>query len=855
MDNANKPSTKSLVNTTRISDHFGVTPGQVTRVFSFGIIPTKRQYAIIERWFAAVEAARERLYGMLYAHFQENPPAYLKEKFSYETFFKGRPVLNGLRDIDPTIMTSAVFTALRHKAEGAMAAFHTNHRRLFEEARKKMREYAECLKANEALLRGAADIDWDKIVNALRTRLNTCLAPEYDAVIADFGALCAFRALIAETNALKGAYNHALNQMLPALVKVDEPEEAEESPRLRFFNGRINDLPKFPVAERETPPDTETIIRQLEDMARVIPDTAEILGYIHRIRHKAARRKPGSAVPLPQRVALYCAIRMERNPEEDPSTVAGHFLGEIDRVCEKRRQGLVRTPFDSQIRARYMDIISFRATLAHPDRWTEIQFLRSNAASRRVRAETISAPFEGFSWTSNRTNPAPQYGMALAKDANAPADAPELCICLSPSSAAFSVREKGGDLIYMRPTGGRRGKDNPGKEITWVPGSFDEYPASGVALKLRLYFGRSQARRMLTNKTWGLLSDNPRVFAANAELVGKKRNPQDRWKLFFHMVISGPPPVEYLDFSSDVRSRARTVIGINRGEVNPLAYAVVSVEDGQVLEEGLLGKKEYIDQLIETRRRISEYQSREQTPPRDLRQRVRHLQDTVLGSARAKIHSLIAFWKGILAIERLDDQFHGREQKIIPKKTYLANKTGFMNALSFSGAVRVDKKGNPWGGMIEIYPGGISRTCTQCGTVWLARRPKNPGHRDAMVVIPDIVDDAAATGFDNVDCDAGTVDYGELFTLSREWVRLTPRYSRVMRGTLGDLERAIRQGDDRKSRQMLELALEPQPQWGQFFCHRCGFNGQSDVLAATNLARRAISLIRRLPDTDTPPTP
>ena len=30
---------------------------------------------------------------------------------------------------------------------------------------------------------------------------------------------------------------------------------------------------------------------------------------------------------------------------------------------------------------------------------------------------------------------------------------------------------------------------------------------------------------------------------------------------------------------------------------------------------------------------------------------------------------------------------------------------------------------------------------------------------------------------------------------------------------------------------------------------------QSDVLAATNLARRAISLIRRLPDTDTPPTP
>ena len=292
-------------------------------------------------------------------------------------------------------------------------------------------------------------------------------------MIADFGALCAFRALIAETNALKGAYNHALNQMLPALVKVDEPEEAEESPRLRFFNGRINDLPKFPVAERETPPDTETIIRQLEDMARVIPDTAEILGYIHRIRHKAARRKPGSAVPLPQRVALYCAIRMERNPEEDPSTVAGHFLGEIDRVCEKRRQGLVRTPFDSQIRARYMDIISFRATLAHPDRWTEIQFLRSNAASRRVRAETISAPFEGFSWTSNRTNPAPQYGMALAKDANAPADAPELCICLSPSSAVFSVREKGGDLIYMRPTGGRRGKDNPGKEITWVPGSFD----------------------------------------------------------------------------------------------------------------------------------------------------------------------------------------------------------------------------------------------------------------------------------------------------------------------------------------------------------------------------------------------
>ena len=146
---------------------------------------------------------------------------------------------------------------------------------------------------------------------------------------------------------------------------------------------------------------------------------------------------------------------------------------------------------------------------------------------------------------------------------------------------------------------------------------------------------------------------------------------------------------------------------------------------------------------------------------------------------------------------------------------------------------------------MTLYPGGISRTCTQCCTAWLTRRPQKDTDGDTMV-IPEIVEEVAGNRFIALDCDAGTLDYhGQVLMLSREWIRGTVRRRTIRRENLQDLARAVHQRDREESKRLLSLALDPQPRWGIFFCHQCGLNDQSDILAATNLAHRAIALMQR----------
>lgn len=805
-----------------IQRKFGVEFAGVSRTFSFGIKPMPEQRVRLEEWFRQTESAKSELYQEIFKDFQKAPARYLGSKFDYGTFFKGSAALKRAKAKYPLLTTQPVGEGLR--MEIAIPSFITNHRRRFAEIIQSAEAVKEQIGSNIAGLNG---LDFEFDTNALVRNLDAMSTQEYREIVKTYPTLQAFEKLIASTNTLIADYNYTMNQAIAG----------QNAPEARMLD-KIGRLDTFPGSKVRDISDETEMIGELRRLATRAAESSRVIQYIAKTAKKAVRRVPHQKRSFERRLAYWLAVQAKSDPEK-----VGLFLEEISKRLSELEKHAIRKPFDAANRGLYYGLLAFRAYLANPEKREEIATLRSQlaAAPFKVRGEREIITLPGFSWGAQK----PLKNIALAFRGK------QLWVCIAASAKPFRIGNNGAPLRFLKTSGGSRQKAaRKPKTVAYVFGDFDTQ-GEGLPLLLPLHFGKSHARRYLMNKLWGLFSEDPKVFLNNARLKRTKKNPGDPWGYFLDVTLSSDEKTfGFKDFQKNILKQVETVIGIDRGEVNPIAYALVRMS-GEVVKAGILGRTEYTEKLkaYDSQRKIQQFRGR--LVSKSLRAKISQLQKTALETANSEIISLAANHRSAIAIEDLGARFSGREWSLIPKKTYKRVEDLLANALNFAGLLRIGSRGpvKYWGGLLPVIAAGTSATCPHCGRRWRSRRPSERGIKAAapFYAITEILTDAKGRNFQNVDTAKGKIVYeGAKLTLNPEWKIYSRQKPQGEAKTLNDLARAIRYGKDDSAEQLLRGALSHRPVRDTFVCHACGFSGDADEIAAVNIARRGVAKIDRI---------
>lgn len=842
---------KFLKSIYEIQDRFGVDFAGVSRTFSFGILPTPDEERRLEEWFDQVNAIKENLYRAIFDDFQKASSHYLGKKFDYGTFFKGKAALKG-------IPTQPLQEGLRMEIQGSIRSFITNHKRTFEEAQKDSEFLGKTIEKNKQAIGDmdsqAASFEYDLVdlIGAFKKLEHA----DYEKVRATFNGFQSANELVDRINRSIGDYNYALNQY-SAQTKIKSVRKLDT----------LNRLSSFPGIKLEPIKDAETPLAELEKLGQKAPDRKKVIAYIQNLAEKARpwkndgeTKEKGSSrkrVSFDRRLAYW----LEKH-KETPERKTKIFVDLVEKKLKQLKQHTTEKPYDGAGRTQYINLLGLRARLAQGVKNEDVNFLRSKYAGEffRVRSEREIITFPGFSWGERNPLKNIAFGFHGSVDKNR-STIKKLFICIATSSKPFRIFKNPpptSDFFFLKTTGGSKQKAaRKPKTIEYLAGSFDQ-SSEGTPLMLPLHFGKSQARRYVTNTKWGLFSATPRIFLNNARLKRTKQNPGDPWRYFLDITLSADEKVYGLkQFSQAILRRAEAIIGIDRGEANPIAYAVVSRKDGAVIMRGILGKKEYRAKLDEYVKKKELQQSRWRLIAKSLREKIARLQKTTLETAISEILHLAAIHKATIAIEDLGGRFRGAERSIVPRKTYKKIETLLANSLNFAGLLRIaPREPKYWGNLIFVRPYATSSTCAKCGTMWLKKKPDEKAaakrkmlakKNERVFSLDEIITESRAKNFGNIDIQDGKITCSRShLSLNSAWITYNPFRRREEKWTLADLKKAISEKNLDKAEHLLAGALRHRPNRDTFVCHACGFTDDADMNAAVNIARRGVEGISRI---------
>ena len=288
---------------------------------------------------------------------------------------------------------------------------------------------------------------------------------------------------------------------------------------------------------------------------------------------------------MPKRTKFLHYYRKVNNEE-----IATAFSVSLNTQLTKLQDHFEQKRYDGASRNKYFELLAFKARLVHPEISTEINTILSKAKGYflqgKSKREIITIP--GFSWDIDQKGK-PYKHTAFAFENS------KLFICIASSRRPYFNIGGKGRLLFVKTTGGRKKKNSSPKTIEYVSGDFYQGTENDVPLKLALHFGKSYARRYLFNKQWGIFSKNPKMFLNNARMKREKVNPGDRWQYYFDVSMSREKIYGYKNFANDILSKAECVIGIDRGEVIPIAYTVMGLNNHQLKAGGLVLRTESPD--------------------------------------------------------------------------------------------------------------------------------------------------------------------------------------------------------------------------------------------------------------------
>lgn len=806
-----KSTRKFLKTIYSIQNNFGTGFGHVSRNFSFGLLPRNQQIESLNKWFSEVKKAKDLLYKEIYENFRKAPNKYLDNTFDYKTFFSGRSVVNAIRNNTEIITSQPVMEGLSMEISGSIRSFITNHKRIFTDNQTELSDVRKTVRANKEVLKSQ-----DKVITVqdkLDQLLEDLLQREYGQIISNYQVLNKYNQLLSSFNILISEYNYEINQVNTKL-KLD----------LHVVD-QLSNLPTFPGVKEEENFNPELLLKELKLKTQKTIDIPSVIDLLTKREKNLDPEKFGKK-RYEDRLLFY--FLKDGGITKD---AIKQYVSNLDKKILDLENHFRLKTFDADSRNQYFELLAYRARLADLDNLLEINNLLSKIKGFYIKGreimEVITIP--GFSWDKKESGK-PLKNVALAIDKNDEKE--KLILCLASSSVPFILNNEG-KLWFLKTTGGQKRKNSERKTIKYLKGDFLTERLEGTPVLLPLHFGKSYARRYLHQKNWGLLSKNPQIFLNNGRLKRIKKRPGDPWSYYFDITISGERVFGYKDFSKNIINKAECVIGIDRGETKPIAYAAVSLKTGKVLEKSFLAE-DYISKLLEYHEKKKKAQ-RLGRVPKYLVSKIARLQETILETAASEILSLLSNYRGIIAIEDLNRKFKGAERSLIPKKTYKKVEKLLIDSLELAGLLRIDDRGGLWGGLTKVSPAGTSQTCLECKTVWKKELKDN------------IYEHSKSKNFSNIDWSAKSLEYNsDKLQLNNKYVVYNRENKHNEEKTTTDLKKAIADKEENKIIKYLKLAMGPRISQDVFICPKCSFKENADIVGAVNIARRGMERILNL---------
>jgi transposase len=819
MASLNKPKLSALGSINKIQKAFGVSFSGVARTFSFGLKPTKEEETKLDKWFSDVNAYKKLLYESIYKDLKTDTKKYFEREFTYDTFFKGGNKIDYAKS--DVIGSEPIIEGLRIEIGGSINSFKSNFtgQSLTTNKSTAQKDFKRVDKNQEII----QDVDKERLFNFaihhLQDKLQEYISAGIDEITKKYQTYRNYRKLVEDVNNQISGYNYNINRVIPQ-------SKQSESLTLDYLKRPTS----FPVVEKELNKAADEEIgrealKKLLELAQEQVDQQLIKNWIDRWSKKEARIPNNKPKNFERRLA-YWARQQPLN---------GKLSATIQKTIDKRLQTLKEhigvKKYDASGFNDYLNLLALRARLANSGKDALINerkgHIRGSTLRGQIEKEVITIP--GFSWkTGPRGKPLKNVAFAKKIDKNGKI---RLYLCMASSASAFKLQENG-DLLFIKTTGGSRKRAlKVAKSIEYVPGVFDT-AGEGAPLLIPLHFGKSQARKYILNQQFGVFSKAPKIFLNNGKIKRIKVNPGDEWQYFFDITVSSDKKVfGFIEYENSIKNRAETVIGLDRGEVVPIAYAVIN-KKGDLLQSGILGKVSYIKLLGEYRNRIEAYQRACKKIPKSLRGKISRLQKTTLETAISEILRLAAENISFIAIENLSRSFKGAERHRIPKKTYKVVEKILVNALNFAGLVRIPPKpkGNKkyWGNLTLVNAAGTSQACPKCGKQWDSK------------FYDDIFKYSKDQKFKNIDFQQAILEYkNQPFSLNPKWERYSLKEKLSQKESLKTLRSAIKENSGNLET-VFKYAIKHRPTQDTFICHSCGYEENADIVGAINIARRGL---------------
>lgn len=701
--------------------------GDATRTFSYiAIYPNKDEEKRLEEWFRQTVIVKKELYRYAYEVFKKDSSKFLcsDKKIDYKVFFPGKG--NGIgkfinEKIKPYYQDNLNITTkqplnegLRKELESTINSFISNHKREFNENIELADKNKSVIAQNQELLEKTEQITHDS--KTLEELLNNYISIDYKISAGNIDKLEQLNKLIENIRKEISEHNYQINQIRNQNKSLDKLETLNNFGLLSGFPGtKKKDL----LSDTEQINKTEEIFTNLLKFSMGQIDQKAFEEYFDTTLKKALRSSKYQRKDFSSRLIFH----LHKKFADKHDQIFSNFIKQLDNKIKIRRKhasSLVKEFNDKYSRDKFLELIALRARLVNPDSINDINTLLSTLKGlyRSGIKEKQIVQLPGFGWDTKKRIIAPGKNVALAFKDN------RLYLCLSDSNKPYSLGEEG-DISYVIPSGGQRmRKDTAPKQIKIVSGKFLADKDNLYSVMLKLHFGSSYANRYFFHKEWGVFTgkNHERKFFINTAKLKRERWKIDEpWKYYLDITLSGITEKGFKTFELPLRSKCTTVIGIDRGENIPVAYAIIDKATKKVLKQGLLAE-EYTIRLKKYFKQHGEYQAKGKTIPKWLNSKISKLKKTLLETASAEILRLVSINKSIIVIENLNKNF-GAENKIISKKIYSKVEELLIDSLELAGILRKNTgdKGKEYYGLLEkVNPANTSQTCPklECRIVW-----------------------------------------------------------------------------------------------------------------------------------------
>lgn len=819
---------KFLKSIYRLQFAFNTLSAEYTRTIEFGVLPTKEQADKLNKWFDQVMRVKKELYELIFKEFNTSTRNFLnRDKVTYKTFFKGSKLLPRLQKNKILITFEPVWEGLMTEITGTINSYITNHKKAFKSIQDDIDTINDSLKQNAEILTSLPrhDLLYQSITNLasdLENKTKQLKTLDYGDVVKNSGNIKLFSQRLNSFNSLSSSYNYNLNLLKQAYSKDD----------LKFIR-TTQQLPEFPNSRSlEKSNNLDSFIIELDKLSKKDYSPKDLVSKLNVIYEKEkdkerwlkerlgkTQKKRSFASKL-----TYWFVNNQKGSIENKVKV---YFQKLDSKIEKLNKQFLKNN-DLPAFRQMVYLKARKARLVNSQATEKINEITSTLAMELLKGRTEIEEFilPGFSWKSK-----PSKNTALGFKNRL------FCLFFSNTASDFKVGE--GEIEFIKTKGGGRKKSRNEKSFERIKGDFD---FKNDGLELPLHFGKSYARRFITNKNWGLWLDKPGVELNNGKIKRKRLHPKDNWHYYFDLTISSKRPFEK-NFGQRVLSKARAVIGIDRGEKYPIAYVVKDTNERKILDEGLLGN-DFIKRLETIEAKIKSYQEKGNRIPLELKNKKSNLKVASVTTFIGFLLEKAAEHKAIFSIEDLDRSFKGSENSLITKKTYVAVEDSLISALEFAGLVEKSRskksKNGYYGALLQIGKAGTSQTCPKCGTIWKKE------YRELILnkVLNGKILINYSTGRFSLD--------GEKYKLAQKFIGYNTKKNLSEERTLEELKNSLGEKDLFKK---LFIGwsgnmglLGPRLSQEIFVCPKvsCGFEKNADLVGASNIADRGIESLQRI---------